>query len=357
MTNRTGGERLSLLDKPLPDAFDLRVVTIAAGGRRGFDRAEWHDRLVVVERGTVEVECLSGQRRRFGRGAVLTLSGLALRALHNPGDQPALLAGVSRAAASQRRPPVSSHVANVPPDRARKVQDSARGVGQTTADDRRRRTQGPIVDRATDPLRVEGLAPDNATQAGALLAASHADYPSFRHLFPDPERRRRALLPFMTATARDAAAHARAMVAYDDGGILGVALWMPPGAFPLSAARKASMTPALLRTALAAPPAFAAFARVGARLEKAHPERRSWYLLALGVHPRAQRRGVGTRLVTPVLALADDAGLPCYLQTSDPANVDYYQRFGFEVTQPAIPVLPDGPHYIGMTRPRRRPSV
>ena len=43
--------------------------------------------------------------------------------------------------------------------------------------------------------------------------------------------------------------------------------------------------------------------------------------------------------------------MPCHLHTSDPANIAYYGRFGFEVSQPAIEVFAHGPHYIGMTRP------
>jgi GNAT superfamily N-acetyltransferase len=208
-------------------------------------------------------------------------------------------------------------------------------------------------DGAPEPVRIDALSPELASEAGDLLAASHADYPPFRHLFPDPPRRRQVLRPFMSATARDAALHARAMAAYDDddGEIVGVALWMPPGTFPVSFWRKARMTPALLRAALSARGAFRAFARVGATLEKVHPHDSSWYLQAMGVHPRAQRRGVGRRLLSPTLALADESGLSCNLHTSDPANIAYYGRFGFEVSQPAIEVFAHGPHHIGMTRP------
>lgn len=198
--------------------------------------------------------------------------------------------------------------------------------------------------------RVGVLRPDDAAQAGELLATSHDEYPAFRHLFPDPVQRRRALRPFMATTARDAALFGRCFVARDDLGMLGVALWMPPGTFPLSATRKARMTPALLRVALSAPRSFPAFARTGAGLEKAHPPGPLWYLQALGVHRRAQRRGVGGQLVTPALAMADENGAACHLHTSDPANIAYYQRFGFEVAQPAFRVFPGGPAYIGMSR-------
>jgi len=65
------------------------------------------------------------------------------------------------------------------------------------------------------PIQVDPLRPKQAAPAGDLLAASHADYPSFRHLFADAATRRRVLRRFMTAVARDAAAHAHALVAYD----------------------------------------------------------------------------------------------------------------------------------------------
>lgn len=76
--------------------FRLRVVAVAAGGERPFDEAEWRDAIVVVERGEIELECLGGGRQRFGRGDVLWLVGLPLRALQNPGREPAVLVAVSR---------------------------------------------------------------------------------------------------------------------------------------------------------------------------------------------------------------------------------------------------------------------
>jgi len=209
----------------------------------------------------------------------------------------------------------------------------------------------------SDGVWVEQLDRTQAREAGNVIAASHADYPGFRHVFPDAAVRRKVLRPFMVVTARDAAVHGYALIARGDDGVLVAALWMPPGTFPLSGTRKARMTGGLLRVAVAARRSLPAFMRLGTALENAHPSEPSWYLQALGVHPRAQRRGVGTRLMTPALARADQAGLPCYLQTSDPANVEYYRRFGFEVSQPAIEVFPDGPAYLGMTRlPTRRPS-
>jgi GNAT superfamily N-acetyltransferase len=200
-------------------------------------------------------------------------------------------------------------------------------------------------------LRVHQLSADDAATAGALLAASHRDYPAFLAEFPDPRVRNRALTPFQTAAARDAATHGSAAGAFLDDHLVGVALWQPPGRFPLSPLRKARMTPALLRVAIAAPRAFPRFARSGAALERALPDEPVWYLLALGVQPNAQRRGVGAALLAAGLAVVDANHIACHLHTSDPANVEYYLRWGFELTQPAFPAGPGGPTYYGMTRP------
>ncbi|HEU4540957.1 MAG TPA: GNAT family N-acetyltransferase [Jiangellaceae bacterium] len=208
------------------------------------------------------------------------------------------------------------------------------------------------TDDPRSPLQVNRLNPQQATAAGSVIAASHADYPAFRHVFPNTEARRRALVPFMVATVRDAAAHGHALIAESDG-VIGVALWMPPGTFPLSSARKVRMAPALIRMTVIVRGAMRRFAQVGSALERAHPPEASWYLQAMGVHPRAQRQGAGSRLMAAGIALADKDQLPCYLQTSDPANVNYYERFGFRVVQPAIETYQGGPTYIGMTRPAK----
>ena len=203
---------------------------------------------------------------------------------------------------------------------------------------------------------VRRLEADEAEAAGHVLTASHADYPAFRHLFPDSVKRERLLRTFMSATALDAVRHGLALGAFEGEDMMGTALWMPPGTFPLSPTRKAKMTPALMKAAAVAGRSFWAFARVGSALEKDHPPDPAWYLQALGVRPSAQRKGVGGRLVAPVLALADESGTACHLHTSDPSNVAYYARFGFELVNQVTP-LEGGPAYASMVRRPRDSST
>jgi ribosomal protein S18 acetylase RimI-like enzyme len=202
----------------------------------------------------------------------------------------------------------------------------------------------------TRAIRLRSLRTADARAAGRLLGASHGEYPAFRHVYPAPEVRRRALVPFMTASAADAARFDASTAAWDRHVLVGVALWLPPGAFPWSARRKLRATPALARTALASPRSFPVFARIGAAVDRVHPQEPHWYLEALGVHPRCHGRGIGTALMAVGLRRADDDGLPCYLETSDPANEAFYRRLGFEVVKARLEHIAGGPPYLGMRR-------
>ncbi len=96
---------VSLLSRALGPSFRLRLVTVAPGQAHAYEEAEWRDALVVVEHGEIELEGATIGALRFERGDVLMLVGLGLRALCNRGDEPALLAAVSRAPMSSPSSP------------------------------------------------------------------------------------------------------------------------------------------------------------------------------------------------------------------------------------------------------------
>ena len=74
----------------------VRVVAVAPGDDRPYDEDEWRDALVVVRSGAIELLGVSGTVCAFGAGDVLYLEGVPLRALRNPGAEPAVLVAVSR---------------------------------------------------------------------------------------------------------------------------------------------------------------------------------------------------------------------------------------------------------------------
>ena len=85
--------------------FVRRTVVLDPGVSRPSHDAEWRDAIVMVECGDVELECAAGGRRRFTAGAVLWLTGIDIRVLHNVGTGPVVLVAVSRRRGVAAHPP------------------------------------------------------------------------------------------------------------------------------------------------------------------------------------------------------------------------------------------------------------
>jgi len=82
--------------RPLPPWVRRRVVTIDPGAAIAFHDGDWHDALVVVAAGRLEIECIRGGRRSFSRGSVLWLTGIDARLLHSCDGEPTVLISFSR---------------------------------------------------------------------------------------------------------------------------------------------------------------------------------------------------------------------------------------------------------------------
>ena len=65
--------------------------------------------------------------------------------------------------------------------------------------------------------------------------------------------------------------------------------------------------------------------------EEHRPAEPHFSLHSLVVDAAAQGRGLGGRLIAPVLARCDEDGLPAHLTSSAARNVPFYERHGFRV--------------------------
>lgn len=180
-----------------------------------------------------------------------------------------------------------------------------------------------------------------------VLARAFFDDPVFAWLSPDPSRRGAALPGFFAATARHHfLAGPGAEVATAGAGIGAVALWDPPGCGPQSARAKVAMLPSAVR-------AFRGRLGVARALTEAmkaaHPEEPHWYLAMIGSDPQVRGGGFGNALMRSRLDRCDAECAPAYLESSNPDNIGYYQRFGFELTG-EIPMPGGGPSLWPMWR-------
>ncbi len=107
--------------------------------------------------------------------------------------------------------------------------------------------------------------------------------------------------------------------------LAGAALWLPPGASSDEEALASLMertTPASIQQDAAA---------VFEQMATFHPQEPHWYLPLIGVDPTCQGRGLGDKLMVPAIARCDADRFPAYLESSNPRNIPFYQRHGFEV--------------------------
>jgi ribosomal protein S18 acetylase RimI-like enzyme len=162
----------------------------------------------------------------------------------------------------------------------------------------------------------------------ASLAAAFRDNPLNRAAIGgDAARRLRCNLAGMRALLPVAQAGGEVWLAPENRGALVAA---PPGRFPFAPPSPWVELRTLVVQGLRA---RARWARSFEHLQARHPAEPHWYLATLGVHPEAQRRGIGRALVAHLLQRADAEACATYLETDRAANVPFYESFGFRVCE------------------------
>lgn len=86
----------------LPPAFERWRVELEPGSHRPTEAREWAGALVLIEAGSLEVDCVTGGQRSFAEGDLLALGWLPITRLRNPGR------GVTRLVAVRRHGDVPS---------------------------------------------------------------------------------------------------------------------------------------------------------------------------------------------------------------------------------------------------------
>jgi len=176
----------------------------------------------------------------------------------------------------------------------------------------------------------------------ATLARAFQDDPLMRYAIADAEQRRRLLPRLIALNVRYGCRYGEV---YTTPGYEGAAIWLPPGQTHMTLWR-------ILRTGMFTAPLWAPWLALrrlavsgdhAARLHARCLTEPHWYLVQIGIEPAAQRHGIASRLIQPMLTRMDAANLPCYLETENAANIAFYQRLGFRViaenTSPGYPPI------------------
>ena len=120
---------------------------------------------------------------------------------------------------------------------------------------------------------------------------------------------------------------------YTTPAVNGVACWLPPGRTELTLGRmvRCGLHATPLKMGLAAYRQFDIYMSYADVLHARYAPEPHWYLWAIGVDPASQGKGIGSRLIKPILKRADAGGTACYLETEMARNVRFYEKHGFEV--------------------------
>lgn len=141
-------------------------------------------------------------------------------------------------------------------------------------------------------------------------------------------RRREALKHYFDYSMQEGARIGRCIFTAEQG--LGVATWLLPVAPAIQAKERAAKAEYLARVlGNTGNENYHRIIKFMAPLAQKVVPDDAWYLSIVGVAPSAQGRGVGMRLLEPTIAEADQAVVPCYLETFTPRNQKFYERLGF----------------------------
>ena len=190
---------------------------------------------------------------------------------------------------------------------------------------------------------------DRTERAVEVLVDGFMDNPVLAWVFPDEATRPEAIRGYVEVFRR----------AYGEGAVLdldeageGAALWAAPGTPQLEGEHVAALVELLRR--FNAEHVDLVLATFGAIKPPAEPH---WYLNVIAARRGARARGIGARLLEPFLERSDREGIGIYLEPSNPRNLSFYRRYGFENHGEALDLPGAGPILQPMWRPAARGSA
>jgi ribosomal protein S18 acetylase RimI-like enzyme len=194
-------------------------------------------------------------------------------------------------------------------------------------------------------LEIRKTTPADRSPVARVLAAAFIDDPVVRWCVPDDTRRAEVLEPMFELYFDAYQPHGDV---YVNGSATGAALWLGPGRELFDGEAGEAFGTAMQELGEADAPRFF---ELGALLDAHHPTTPVYYLQFIGTLPERHGRGIGSALLTTVLAKADEAGVPSYLDATTPRNAALYERHGFQVLDEVAPA--GGPSLWRMLRDPR----
>jgi GNAT superfamily N-acetyltransferase len=181
---------------------------------------------------------------------------------------------------------------------------------------------GPRTSTVLRVTEVRAATRDDIDRLGRIAAAGFYDDPVMAWAFPDPAVRLDRLVFMFTGLAADMVPDRGVVHLVDDAT---ASFWRDPhfdhaGNRGGDDGRPMPYTDDELERLIV----------LGAAIHEHHPAEPHWYLNVLGTVPDRQGQGLGAAVIRPVLDRCDADGARAYLESSNPRNLPFYRRHGFE---------------------------
>ena len=195
-----------------------------------------------------------------------------------------------------------------------------------------------------DEISPRVASPQDSADVVEILISAFYDDPAWSWAFPDASKR--------------AEQHRRWWGLFVDGAVrfpwvwltegnTATSVWIPPNETEFSQEQEAAIEPLLVE--ILGPGASRVLQAVE-MFDQAHPRGvPHFYLSLLATGKEHRGHAYGLRLMAENLRQIDDAGMPSYLEATNPVNVPLYMRYGFEVLG-SFTVPDGGPEVFTMWR-------
>lgn len=200
----------------------------------------------------------------------------------------------------------------------------------------------------SSPISVRRATADDLVEVTAVYAEAVLDEAVATWMLPDEERRRALGRSSAFRQYLGAQLTSGALVVAGGSELAGVSVWSHADGSDAAEGDQDAAAP-MVREMYG--PYADRFAEVMALTATAHPSGRPYiYLSQMAILPAHRGRGLGSAMLRHGLHMADEEGLPTYLEASTARNHALYARHGFVDHGPPIQLPDGGPRLQPMLR-------
>jgi GNAT superfamily N-acetyltransferase len=202
-----------------------------------------------------------------------------------------------------------------------------------------------LIERPSTALSVERVDPSELVTVARVLALAYTEDPIHIWAMPKAETRLADATMFFTFYLRWMLPHSWDVFATADRSAVLVTSLAPKGRSPYPDGVR--YLPKLVRTKSSVNDYFQ-------WIETFRPKVDHRYLEFIGCFPAQRSKGIGSLLLGSLLTRADREGFPVWTWSSNPRNLTFYQRLGFEIGA-ELRLNHDAPPVTIIWRPAARP--